>query len=101
MSNRGLNRRDLLSQAMSEETWYNKTGKHKQQRDMQEFMLRTPTQVSTPREKRVEEIEETARNKQKAREKMSERMRRTDDGLGHSDFAPISADGLRVEYRRS
>ena len=59
MSNKGLNRRDLLGQAMSEETWYNKRGKHKQQRDMQEFML----QAFALREERVEDTEETAGNK--------------------------------------
>ena len=78
MSNKGLNRRDLLSQAMGEEAWYNKRGKHKQQRDMQEFMLRAPMQDSASRMKRVEDTEEMARNKQRARGKMSERMKRVD-----------------------
>ena len=78
MSNKGLNRRDLLSQAMGEEAWYNKRGKHQQQRDMQEFMLRAPMQDSASRMKRVEDTEEMARNKQRPRGKMSERMKRVD-----------------------
>ena len=76
MSNKGLNRRDLLSQAMRGEAWYNKRGKHQQQRDMQEFMLRAPMQDSASRMKRVEDTEERTRNKQRARGKMSERMKR-------------------------
>ena len=40
-STRGLNRRELLSHAMNEETWYNERGKQRQQRDIQEFVLRT------------------------------------------------------------
>ena len=43
-------------------------------------MLRAPTQASTPKENRVEDIEEAARNKQKAGEMMSERMRRVAEG---------------------
>ena len=50
------------------------------ERDMQEFMLRGPAQASALREERIVDTEETARNKPKAREKMSERMRRVDEG---------------------
>ena len=45
-------------------------------------MLRGPAQASALREERIEDTEETARNKPKAREKMSERMRRGDEGKG-------------------
>ena len=42
MSNKGLDRRELLNRAMEEETWKNQRGKHKQQRDMQEFHAASP-----------------------------------------------------------
>ena len=64
MSNRGLNRRELLSHAMDEETWYNESGKHRQQWDIQEFVLETSTQAAVPREKRGEDRGETAKSKQ-------------------------------------
>ena len=81
MNNNGLNRSDPLNHAMSGETWYNKRGTYKQQRGMQEFMLRAPTQASALKEeRRLEDTEETARNNQKAREKMCERMKRVDEG---------------------
>ena len=54
--------------------------KHKQQRGMQEFVLRAPTQASALREESVEGTEETVRNKQKAREKTSEGLRRVNEG---------------------
>ena len=79
MSNKWLNRRDFLSQAMEEETWYNKRGKDKQQRDRQEFILRAPMQDFASRQKHVEDTEEMARNKQRAREKMSEGMKKVDE----------------------
>ena len=47
---------------------------------MQEFMLPAPTQVTELGKDCVEDTEETARNKQSAREKMSGRMRRVDEG---------------------
>ena len=77
---------------MSEES-----GKHNQQRDMQEFMLRTPTKGSIPTEKRVEDIEETARNRQRAREKVRERMRRADEGnMATSIWSLLENDQTRV-----
>ena len=47
---------------------------------MQELVLRAPTQASALREEHVEGTEETVRNKQKAREKTSEGLRRVDEG---------------------
>ena len=79
MSDKGLNRRDVLGQAMGGKTWYNKRGKHKQQRDRQEFILRAPMQDSASRKKHVEDTEEMARNKHRAREKMSEGMKKVDE----------------------
>ena len=64
MGSWGLDRRDLLNQAMIDEAWYSKRWNHKQQRDMQEFLQQTPTQAAIPREKRV------AMNKQRARKKI-------------------------------
>ena len=65
---------------MDEETWYNERGKHRQQRGIQEFVLRTSTQAAVSMEKRGEDRREAAKSKQKVREKMSERMRRADEG---------------------
>ena len=65
--------REPLSHAMDEVTWYNERGKHRQQRNMQEFVLRTSTQAVVPMEKRGEDRREAAKSKQKAREKMSEK----------------------------
>ena len=65
---------------MDEGTWYNERGKHRKQRSIQEFVLRTSTQAAVPMEKRGEDRREAAKSKQKAREKMSERMRRADEG---------------------
>ena len=79
-SNRGLNKTELLNQAMDEETWYKERGKHRQQRGIQEFVLRTSTQAAVPMEKRGEDRREAAKSMQKVREKMSERMRRADEG---------------------
>ena len=67
MSNKDLNRRDLLSQAMSEETRYNKRGKQKQQRETCRSSCCGLPHASTPRGQRVEAIE-TARIKQRTRE---------------------------------
>ena len=43
-------------------------------------MLRTSTQAAVPMETRGEDRREAAKSKQKAREKVSERMRRGDEG---------------------
>ena len=58
----------MLNQAMSEETWCNQRGNHKQQRGMQEFIQPIPTQPATPREKLVGVTEEMAMTRQRARE---------------------------------
>ena len=65
---------------MDEETWYNERGKHRQQRSIQEFVLRTSTQAAVPMEKRGKHRREAAKSKQMATENMSERMRRAGEG---------------------
>ena len=66
-----LDSRNLLNQAMSEETWHNKRGNHKQPRGMQELMQQIPRQAATPVEKLVEVTEQTPINKQSKRENTS------------------------------
>ena len=62
-----------LNQATSEETWYSRSGDHKQERGVQEVKQQIPTPASTPREKLFEVSEETAMSKQRAKENELER----------------------------
>ena len=61
---------------MSEETWSSKRGETQAtERDMQEFMLRTPPQTSTPRERQVEHIAEAAKQRTRDGERKDEEGR--------------------------